>query len=698
MMKKRPGALLLCLVLLASALLTACQTPAPEPETPSAEEGFVPILRFAVTSDIHMRENEDVDFNSRENLRKFLSTAYKYTEGKSYAKLDGIFFAGDMTQSGTDKEFTDFFAIVNEMTKDETVVRAVLGNHEFYATKYDDGTNTDIRYSDTSVQNTNERFKHYGGYDTVDAHLVIGGYHFIFLSMDRYDKSQSNFFTDEKLEWLETELEKAAEDDSTGKKPIFVFQHEPPKDTMLGSGKTASDADLTKVLAKFPQVVDFSGHTHRPVTDPRSIWQDTFTALSTGSLAYLGINIAGHSSYDDSGVVALDKEGAWSTTGNLEDEIRNAGMYYIVEIDANNTVRVLTYDIFTDALWGEPLEFTVGDLREFKYTNERDFLSPKPTFAADAALVLKDNYYKKVVLEIPRASCDAVVQNYRVDVIRDGKLVTKIYRLAGTYYGAAAPTVISAPITGLLADTTYTVKVYAVSSWGKCSEPLVASFTTGSVLNTDGAPDILQTVFGESGTATNGVTGEQLTPFGTVATQYDEALGRYVGVFDGNGAFTFDDMAYWYDIIGKSLTLEAYVYLPSKPASGYTDILSNQQSGGFGFEYKSSGEMQFFCNAGETASNRLKYVVPTGEWVHLVATYDGQHQRLYVNGELVGEIATSSEVKRPVGAANYLAIGGDAGIASPQAFATCRIAAANLYSKALTAQQVAANYAAYSAK
>ena len=164
----------MCVVLLASTLLAACNKTPDETGTP-AEEGFVPILRFAVTSDVHLRDDENLDYESRNQLTRFLETAYKYSDGQSYSKLDGVFFAGDMTQSGTDNEFSDFFAIVNQLTRDETVVRAVLGNHEFYASRYDDGTNSDDRYSDTAVQTTNQKFMQYGGYESVDAHLVIGG-------------------------------------------------------------------------------------------------------------------------------------------------------------------------------------------------------------------------------------------------------------------------------------------------------------------------------------------------------------------------------------------------------------------------------------------------------------------------------------------------------------------------------------------
>ena len=64
------------------------------------------------------------------------------------------------------------------------------------------------------------------GRSSPDAHFVLGGYHFIFVSNDVY--APGSAFSDEKLAWLRSELDAAASEDSSGAKPIFVFQHEPP--------------------------------------------------------------------------------------------------------------------------------------------------------------------------------------------------------------------------------------------------------------------------------------------------------------------------------------------------------------------------------------------------------------------------------------------------------------------------------------
>ena len=697
-MKKFKSCLLILLAcLLALAPLSGCKKEKEEEEEDSVT--FVPVVRFAVASDLHMRENEENDFQSRDMVTAYMQSAYRYSEAQSdYNKLDGIFFVGDITQGGADKEFEDFFSIVNQYTKTGTISRAVLGNHEFYATRYNDGTNSDDRYSDTSVKNTNNRFKQYGAYEAVDAHLVIGGYHFIFLSMDRYDKGDSNFFTDSKLAWLEKELNAAVTDDATGQKPIFVFQHEPPKDTMYGSTKTASDADLTTLLSRYPQVVDFSGHTHYPITDPRAIWQGSFTALTTGGMAYLAFPLSGNSAMEDD-LVATNATGSWTTEGDLESYIRNATMYYIVEVDATGTVRICVMDATTGEPWGEPMVFTVGDPAKFVYTDARAKDAVAPSWPQDAALRVADNTYRRVRIVIPQATCADVVQNYRVDVFtKAGTLLRTDYVLACTHYGKNTPRVVYANLYGLAADTEYSCSVTPVNSWGDAGASLRLGFRTAKRLadSESPTPDILQTVFNSNGTATNAVTGELLTKWGAPTVSFNADMNQSIATFDGkDDAFGMYGLADWYGAIGKTFTIEAYVYLRAKPASGYVNPFSNQQSGGFGFEYKSNGKMYLYANVGETDSNRPCYEVRTEQWLHLVGTYDGTTLKLYVNGELVDSAACTATMKRPIGNCQFIVIGGDASPGEPAALSACTVATANLYSDALSASQVRVLYNAY---
>ena len=143
--------------------------------------------------------------------------------------------------------------------------------------------------------------------------------------------------------------------------------------------------------------------------------------------------------------------------------------------------------------------------------------------------------------------------------------------------------------------------------------------------------------------------------------------------------------------IGNGFTFETYAYISKKPNSGYVDILSAQEGGGFGFEYKSDSCLYFYLHVGggyKLPSTRIE----VGEWVHLVGVYDGSSVKLYVNGSLAALVAASGNFKPQSASAQYLAIGADSAPISPAHHFTGKIAIAKIYSDPLTNSQVSMLY------
>ncbi|WP_309129742.1 chitobiase/beta-hexosaminidase C-terminal domain-containing protein [Microbacterium sp.] len=106
---------------------------------------------------------------------------------------------------------------------------------------------------------------------------TIGEHTFLVIDTERYSGSQRT--------WLQTRLAELSARPDAHSKPVFVIGHRPTANT-VHDGAQSSNPSLTSDLAKHPQVVYFSGHSHLNLNDERSIWQGEFTAVNDGSMSY----------------------------------------------------------------------------------------------------------------------------------------------------------------------------------------------------------------------------------------------------------------------------------------------------------------------------------------------------------------------------------------------------------------------------
>lgn len=632
-------------------------------------------------------------------MNDFLSSSLNYgdTVDSNYKGIDGIFVLGDITQGGGETQFQKFFEVIDSYERDGTIIKTVLGNHDFY-----NGLTGDDKYSEEATATSIANYLKYSGYEGINDHIVINGCHYIFISNDMYSSADDEYFTDATLAWIKEQLVIAADADPTGKKPIFVFQHEPPdNDTVSGFG--GGDADLTKIFKKYPQIINFSGHTHKPITDAQSIWQDGFTALNTGSLSYLGITLFGN--VDGYGSVnATDPYGSW-TTRTIEESERNGRMFYIIEVAKDNRVRVLNYNMLTDSINGEAKIIEVGDTSKFTYTNDRKEVSVAPKFDDGAMITLVSNSYAYTVLSFPQANGIDGAQNYRIEVSANGEVVKNVYRIAGLHYGDAKSLSLLAPIPKLQASTEYTVKIYPVNVWSKVGEPLEITFTTSSA---EVVPDVLSIQFNTDGTAINKETGEALGMEGTVTTAYDEILGTNVAKFDGSSGYSFEKIEDWYHALAYGFTMEAYVKITCTTSDTVCIAANQEASCGFGItltkDAKTLRYIHYREKGGDSYQNvQAEYKSDTsmvGEWMHLVVVFDGSYSRMYINGVQVAYKSAQSGVLRlPVETGRTFWIGGDSSATGGfSAGAKVDMTAFNIYARGLTAAQVAERYATFNTK
>lgn len=422
---------------------------------------FVPILRFTVASDTHLSSsNKDIE---GARLEKLFETAYAYSEAHAdYNELDAVLFVGDLTNEGTKNSFNRFFKLVNSNLKGKTISKSVMGNHEFNFYKaYSSLPASEIQ------KRTTDTFLAASNYESPDHHFVLNGFHFIMVS----PSGKGAEYDSQKQKWLKSELEIAAADDTTGKKPIFVFQHVPVSETTIGSYHKWGTSAFKTILGAYPQVVNFAGHTHRSLQDPRSIYQEKFTALNTGGMMKLTFEVPGIDMTKLNDALSINSDGS---TGSSD---KNGGEYYIVEVSADNVIRVQGYHVEKNKFIITPYEFTVGDVSQFKFTADRADTSAAPAFSSDAKITLDAVDTTSAQITFPQASCADYLNHYTIDVYKDNELVSNEYRFSNNDLDPV-PETRSMTLSNLKSKTEYKVVVTPVSTWNKSGSPLEITFTT----------------------------------------------------------------------------------------------------------------------------------------------------------------------------------------------------------------------------
>ncbi len=399
-------------------------------------ENFEPVLRFVVCSDVHL-SNEESGIKNAEKFRKLFSRAYELSKKESYKELDAVLVAGDFTEGGRADEYEIYRDLTKECVKDGTELLTVMGNHEH------------IEYRDTSTpEKAIEVFKEYVS-EEVDYHKVINGYHFIGVSYDASGKEE--FKT--KLDWLRAELDKAVVD--TGDKPIFVMQHPHPALTVYGSVNWAN-MDIRVVLKDYPQVVDFSGHSHYAANDPRSIHQSAFTAIGCGGIT----GAMGNLSYI-SGDAYGDGESA---------------TFWFVEVDEKGDVRLRLYDVVSDCFFDDIDYFLkdVGNKKRRAYTFNRMMALDTPPIFPDGAEITATAENGEVSVSFPEAGGHYRAENYKITLSRNGEAVEN--RVVLSDYTRAIDVEKTVNF-GKLEAGQYTVKIRAFSPYARLGDTLEWGFS-----------------------------------------------------------------------------------------------------------------------------------------------------------------------------------------------------------------------------
>jgi len=389
-------------------------------------KGNQPDLIFPVISDVHIYSDND------KNLEKFKTTLEQLNQVSPIQ--DAFVVVGDLTEYGEAAQYDKFMSTYKWRKQSQAVSMMAIGNHDYW--------------NGLSAADAQKRFLDKSGMESIYYHKTIKDYHFIVLGTE--DGLTEGTFSVQQIEWLGEQLKQANADDP--KKPIFVFHHQPIKDTVYGSewGFTLNRDLFYDTLRPYPQVISFSGHTHYPLDDPRIIHQKDFTSIGTSTGAYL-----------------------WLDTGRIQGEVPDGADFLnqalIVEV-YNNKVLIKRRDIHNNDWTGEPFEISYpANKQNFKYTEERRD-KKAPFFAKDAMLSIVNDQttVTSLVIMLTQAKDDLLVHDYKIVVKNMGTGEIEKESLAfSEFYQDPVPNPLMLTIDELKPNTLYELEVYALDAYGK---------------------------------------------------------------------------------------------------------------------------------------------------------------------------------------------------------------------------------------
>ncbi|WP_433957870.1 metallophosphoesterase [Cytobacillus horneckiae] len=383
-------------------------------------------LVFPVISDVHILKSGTTD------LQKWSSALHQLNE--LVPKQDALVVVGDLTEYGYVEEYDRFMSIYNIKKQPKAVSMIAIGNHDYW--------------NGLSEIDSQKRFIDKTGMESIYYHKVVKGYHFIVLGTE--DGKTEGTFSVKQIEWLGEQLKLANADDP--KKPIFVFHHQPIKGTIYGSewGFSENRDHFYDTLKEYPQVITFSGHTHYPLEEPRTIHQKDFTTLATASLKNM-----------------------WVEAGYIQGELPKGAETFsqglIVEVHGDK-VFIHRRD-FTQNDWiGEPWVIDCrGKKNSFKYKEKRDQV--KPRFPKGSSISIVDTTSTEMNIMFNQANDNSLVHSYKV-VAKNNLTgqIAKEFRAFSEFYKDPVPNPFVLPVKGLQPGTSYRIEVYAMDSFGNISD------------------------------------------------------------------------------------------------------------------------------------------------------------------------------------------------------------------------------------
>lgn len=618
---------------------------------------------FVVISDTHMKPS---DSESDTKIRNTLD----YFVGK---KPDAIFIVGDVTDYGYESEYQRMVAAVSAKVPETIPVYYTTGNHDLY--------------QDPEANHFKNYFK-----QEPNQYLEIKGHPFIIVGMNSksspYYNSTASTFLAEKLQYAAAKFPN---------KPIFVMYHVGLTNTVYGttssvSGEGWGSSYLQTIVNQYPQVIAFSGHSHFPLGDERSIHQNVFTSVNLGSVTYSEIENGFEGGIHPTNFKEVT-EGVYVTP--VDNESLKAANSYFKDFKVQRFDTYRKEEIKNPWLIKAPHNGTA-----FIYKNRTGAI---PAFAANATVTIKDITSSGGKLEWSQASSPNdydKVHHYEISVLDESNKVLSTKKVFSQFYlNSNTPAKLTYDVTGLAHSTSYKIQVVAVNSiYTNKSSPIeTAIFKTASYVPDASVVAPIADLFDVNYTNTKAVDYSSsnhniIAGTGNINYSYNTTLKQYLVTYTSNDQsihkLNYANNSDFINKFTKSFTFE--VFYKNTNTKDEIDIVGALESGGIGIEQASGGSTQLWAYISGGYKKVGSTITNASDYYHMVFTYDGTKLIAYTNGVQIGELLTSGNVVLPSNtAAHWFAIGGDANPSgNAQGSMPGDIVFTRLYSKAVSSDEV----------
>ena len=404
----------------------------------------------------------------------------------NYAKsidADVLFMPGDVVnnavQSYYDRFWTIFKSVYGENKSLWPEIIWTMGNHEWYDTSEKDAADAIALFkanayidSPSLVKMSKVPSEANPGQTVANYYKVVNGVPFVVISGDSRANTVTEAQKQELIGWLDEICELPTVKAGT---PIYVAYHLPIADvTYFGQGATDVSKVVDDLLKNYPNAIVFTGDTHCPGINERTINQIDYTSINLGSSSYSRIvkrsatsaegdkyyNVGGNAKDVVTGEVAFgftytqnlmvlqnSTDGSVVMDRYVTDtdpaDIRKVGITWNFPSGLNKDNFIYTYDRFENKEWANTLYGKDGLI-----------------FADDASVSFSVDGTEMIVY-FDDVTDHNYAEHYKITVTADGA-TSKTYDVVGNYfkYYEEAQTY-HFQLSDIPAGTNYTVEVKA---------------------------------------------------------------------------------------------------------------------------------------------------------------------------------------------------------------------------------------------